>query len=59
MIFSPKQAAQRLGVNCETIYRLCVRGELPHVRVGSVLRVDLAGYSDSDRKGTFTWRRCW
>jgi excisionase family DNA binding protein len=41
---SPKQAAERLGVNRETIYRLCARGELPHVRVGSILRVDITGH---------------
>jgi excisionase family DNA binding protein len=41
---SPKQAAERLGVHRETIYRLCARGELPHVRVGAAIRVDLGGY---------------
>ena len=43
-LVSPREAAALLGVNRETIYRLCSRGELPHFRVGSVLRVDLAGY---------------
>jgi excisionase family DNA binding protein len=43
-LVSPREAAALLGVNRETIYRLCARGEVPHVRVGSVLRVDLAGY---------------
>ena len=33
----PKQAAERLGVNRETIYRLCARGELPHVWIGAAL----------------------
>jgi len=41
---SPRQAAERLGVHRETIYRLCARGELPHTRVGSAVRVDLAAY---------------
>jgi len=41
---SPKRAAEQLDVNRETIYRLCARGELPHVRVGSVLRIDLGAY---------------
>ena len=41
---SPKQAAQLLGVNRETIYRLCGRGVLPHVRIGAALRIDLAAY---------------
>jgi len=43
-LVSPREAAARLDVNRETIYRLCARGELRHVRVGSALRVDLAGY---------------
>jgi excisionase family DNA binding protein len=43
-LVSPRQAAALLGVNRETIYRLCARGELPFVRVGSALRVDLAAY---------------
>ena len=41
-LVSPRDAAVRLGVNRETIYRLCSRGELAHVRVGSALRIDLA-----------------
>ncbi len=43
-LVSPRQAAALLGVNRETIYRLCTRGMLPHVRIGSVLRIDLASY---------------
>jgi excisionase family DNA binding protein len=43
-LISPRQAAALLGVNRETIYRLCARGELPHVRVGSALRVDVAAH---------------
>ncbi len=43
-LVSPRDAASILGVNRETIYRLCARGELAHVRVGSALRVDLAAY---------------
>ena len=43
-LVSPRQAAALLAVNRETIYRLCARGELPHVRIGSVLRIDLAPY---------------
>ena len=43
-LVSPREAAALLCVSRETIYRLCARGELPHVRVGSLLRVDLAAY---------------
>ena len=43
-LLSPRQAAELLGVNRETIYRLCARGALPFVRIGSILRIDLAAY---------------
>jgi excisionase family DNA binding protein len=43
-LVSPREAAALLGVNRETIYRLCARGELVFVRVGSALRVDLTRY---------------
>jgi excisionase family DNA binding protein len=43
-LVAPRKAAALLGVNRETIYRLCARGELPHVRVGAALRIDLFGY---------------
>ena len=49
-LVSPREAAALLGVNRETIYRLCVRGEFPHVRIGSVLRVDLARYLAQSRQ---------
>jgi excisionase family DNA binding protein len=58
---SPREAAALLGVNRETIYRLCTRGELPHLRVGAALRVNLAGFlpTGGDRKGTFPCRVRW
>jgi excisionase family DNA binding protein len=43
-LVSARRAAEFLGVNRATIYRLCARGELPFVRIGSVLRIDLAAY---------------
>jgi len=43
-LVSPREAAAFLGVNRETIYRLCARRELAHVRVGSMLRIDLLEY---------------
>ena len=49
-IVSPREAAALLGVNRETIYRLCARGELLHVRVGAALRVDLAGFLAQRRR---------
>ena len=34
------EVAERLGVSTATVYALCKRGELRHVRVGSVLAAD-------------------
>jgi excisionase family DNA binding protein len=33
------QVAQRLGVSTATVYRLCERGELAHLRVSNAIRV--------------------
>ncbi len=41
-LISPQEAAQRLGVGRATIYNLCKRGLLPHVRVGSSVRLALS-----------------
>jgi len=43
-LFSPQEAAERLGIKRSTVYSLCARGELPHVRVGSLLRIDVDGF---------------
>ena len=39
--------AERLGVCRDTVYRLCDRGELLHVRIGNAIRIapaDLAEF---------------
>jgi excisionase family DNA binding protein len=36
---SPGAVAARLGVCRETVYRLISRGELPALRIGSLLRI--------------------
>src|SRR5207253_754557 len=43
-LVSPKDAAERLGIKRSTVYTLCAKGELPHVRVGSLLRIDLDAF---------------
>jgi excisionase family DNA binding protein len=50
-LVSPKEAAERLGIRRSTVYTLCANGELPHVRVGSLLRIDLAAYLASRARG--------
>ena len=43
-LVSPKDAAERLGIKRSTVYTLCAKGDLPHVRVGSLLRIDLDAF---------------
>jgi excisionase family DNA binding protein len=45
--------AERLGVSPATVYKLCDRGELVHVRVSNAIRIapgDLAGFIDQKRR---------
>ena len=37
------EVAERLGVSTATVYALCKRGALQHVRVGNAIRVPEAG----------------
>ena len=48
-LVSPKEAALLLGIKLSTIYRLCAQGALPHVRLGSLLRIDVESYLASPR----------
>ena len=41
-LISPQEAARRLGLCRATIYKLCKRGVLPHIRIGSSLRLALS-----------------
>jgi excisionase family DNA binding protein len=40
-LISPQEVARRLGICRATIYNLCKRGALPHVRIGSRVRLAL------------------
>jgi excisionase family DNA binding protein len=51
---SVREAAKALSVSPATVYKLCRRGELPHVRVSNSIRVapdDLAAFVASRRNG--------
>jgi len=41
-LLSAPQVAELLGVSTATVYRLCERGELAHLRVSCAIRVDPA-----------------
>jgi len=38
-LLTVREVAQRLGVRPVTVYRICERGQLPHVRVSNAIRV--------------------
>ena len=43
LVYSPRQAADALCVSVDTIRRMVNRRQLPHVRVGSQIRIPAAG----------------
>ena len=46
-LLTVRQVAERLGVSTFTVYGLCERGELAHVRISNSIRIapaDLAAY---------------
>jgi excisionase family DNA binding protein len=52
-LLSVREIAARLGVSTATVYRLCDRGELPHVRISNAIRfapADLAEFIARTRR---------
>jgi excisionase family DNA binding protein len=43
-LYSPKEAAVRLGIKRSTVYNLCAEGQVPCIRVGSLWRIDVDGF---------------
>lgn len=40
VLMSPKQFSELTGLNRETVYRLCNRGEIPAVKIGKRWFID-------------------
>ncbi len=45
-LLSVREVAARLGVSTATIYALCDRGQVPHVRVSNAIRIAPADLVD-------------
>ncbi len=50
-LLTVREVARRLGVRPVTVYRLCERGELPHVRVSNAIRLRVEELEDFIRRG--------
>ncbi len=50
-LLSVREAAARLGVSIATVYTLCQRSELPHVRVSNAIRIAPADLVDFIARG--------
>ncbi len=52
-LLTVRETAARLSVTTATIYALCERGELPHIRVSNAIRIspeDLAAFIGRSRR---------
>jgi len=53
-LLTVREAAERLAVSAFTVYGLCDRGELPHIRISNAIRIApaaLAEYLAGQRSG--------
>ncbi len=50
-LLSAREVAARLGVSTATVYKLCERSELPHVRVSNAIRIAPADLMDFIARG--------
>jgi len=53
-LLTVREAARRLAVSTATVYGLCGRGELPHVRISNAIRIapaDLGAFFARPRSG--------
>ncbi len=50
-LLSVREVADRLGVSTATVYKLCERGELTHVRVSNAIRLAPADLVDFIARG--------
>jgi excisionase family DNA binding protein len=41
-VLTVREVAERLAISTATVYALCDRGELPHVRISNAIRIDPA-----------------
>ncbi len=52
-LLTVRQVADRLGLSTATVYKLCDRGELAHVRISNAIRIapaDLAAFVERQRQ---------
>jgi excisionase family DNA binding protein len=50
-LLSVREVAERLGVSTASVYKLCDRSELAHVRVGNTIRFTPAAVAFFVRRG--------
>jgi excisionase family DNA binding protein len=54
-LLSVSEVAEHLGVSTATVYKICKRGDLPHVRIIDSIRIrpsDVAAFADTRQRQT-------